>query len=56
MLFNVSGDTVEIMLEYSTKLLELFQYPWEMLPLMYVILKDAGGNLEEAMRRIVEGK
>ncbi|XP_034176724.1 transcription factor doublesex isoform X1 [Osmia lignaria lignaria] len=50
-----SGDTVEIMLEYSTKLLELFQYPWEMLPLMYVILKDAGGNLEEAMRRIVEG-
>ncbi|XP_076165516.1 transcription factor doublesex isoform X1 [Ptiloglossa arizonensis] len=49
-----SGDSVEMLLEYSTKLLELFQYSWEMLPLMYVILKDAGANLEEAVRRIVE--
>lgn len=49
-----NGDSVEILLEYSTKLLELFQYSWEMLPLMYVILKDAGSNLEEAVRRIVE--
>lgn len=47
---------MEMLLEYSTKLLELFQYSWEMLPLMYVILKDAGANLEEAVRRIVEGK
>ncbi|XP_076392785.1 transcription factor doublesex isoform X2 [Megachile rotundata] len=49
-----NGDSVEILLEYSTKLLDLFQYPWEMLPLMYVILKDAGANLEEAVRRIME--
>ncbi|XP_043258119.1 transcription factor doublesex isoform X2 [Colletes latitarsis] len=49
-----SGDSVEMLLEYSTKLLELFQYSWEMLPLMYVILKDAGANLEEAVRRIME--
>ncbi|XP_053986334.1 protein doublesex-like isoform X2 [Hylaeus volcanicus] len=49
-----SGDSVELLLEYSTKLLELFQYSWEMLPLMYVILKDTGANLEEAVRRIME--
>lgn len=53
--YSAAGDSVEILLEYSTKLLELFQYSWEMLPLMYVILKDAGSNLEEAVRRIVEG-
>ncbi|XP_076226179.1 transcription factor doublesex isoform X2 [Nomia melanderi] len=49
-----SDESVEILLAYSTKLLELFQYPWVSLPLIYVILKDASGNLEEAVRRIVE--
>ncbi|KAG7204296.1 hypothetical protein KM043_002117 [Ampulex compressa] len=49
-----SGESVEILLEYSTKLLELFHYPWEMISLMYVIVKDSGANIEEAVRRILE--
>ncbi|KOC62008.1 Protein doublesex [Habropoda laboriosa] len=49
-----NGDTVEVLLEYSSKLLDLFQYNWDMLPLMYVILKYAGANLEEAVRSIME--
>lgn len=43
-------------LEHCQKLLEKFRYPWEMMPLMYVILKDAGADIEEASRRIEEGK
>lgn len=50
------GESVEVLLEYSTKLLERFLYSWEMLPLMYVILKDARADIEEATRRIAEGK
>ncbi|CAH1992010.1 unnamed protein product [Acanthoscelides obtectus] len=34
----------------------MFQYPWEMMPLLYAILKDARSDLEEASRRIDEGK
>ncbi|XP_046434026.1 protein doublesex-like isoform X1 [Neodiprion virginianus] len=49
-----NGENVEVLLEYSTKLLERFRYPWEMLPLMFVILKDARADLEEASRRITE--
>ncbi|CAK9814344.1 Protein doublesex [Anthophora quadrimaculata] len=49
-----NSDSVEILLEYSSKLLELFPYHWDTLPLMYVILKYAGANLEEAVRRIME--
>lgn len=52
----VTGENVDVLLEYSTKLLERFRYPWEMLPLMLVILKDAQADLEEASRRISEGK
>ncbi|XP_076667208.1 transcription factor doublesex isoform X2 [Andrena cerasifolii] len=48
-----TGDSIEILLEYSTKLLELFNYSLDMLPLMYVILKDAGANLEVAVKRIM---
>ncbi|XP_015585065.1 protein doublesex isoform X2 [Cephus cinctus] len=48
------GENVEVLLEYSTKLLERFRYSWEMMPLMYVILKDAKADLEEATRRIAE--
>lgn len=54
--FLFTGESVEVLLEYSTKLLERFWYSWEMLPLMYVILKDARADLEEATRRIAEGK
>ncbi|XP_017780092.1 PREDICTED: protein doublesex-like isoform X4 [Nicrophorus vespilloides] len=44
------------LLEDCQKLLERFKYPWEMMPLMYAILKDARADLEEAARRIDEGK
>ncbi|XP_030765282.1 uncharacterized protein LOC115889434 [Sitophilus oryzae] len=36
------------------KLLDKFNYPWELMPLMYTILKDAKGDLDEASRRIDE--
>nr|XP_023024433.1 protein doublesex-like [Leptinotarsa decemlineata] len=44
------------LLEDCQKLLERFKYPWEMMPLMYAILKDARADLEEASRRIDEGQ
>lgn len=55
---SLSGQSSEdeILLDHCHKLLEKFHYPWEMMPLMYVIVKDAGGILEEASRRIDEGK
>nr|AIK66583.1 female-specific doublesex [Bactrocera jarvisi] len=46
----------DVFLEHCQKLLEKFRYPWEMMPLMYVILKDAGADIEEASRRIEEGQ
>ncbi|XP_048509157.1 protein doublesex isoform X3 [Athalia rosae] len=49
-----NGENIEVLLEYSTTLLQRFRYPWEMLPLMLVILKDAQADLEEASRRIAE--
>lgn len=49
-----TSENVEMLLEYSTKLLELFQYPWEALTLMYMVVKDSGANLEEIVKRIVE--
>lgn len=47
---------MEILLEHSTKLVELFQYPWEAILLMYINLKYAGANPEEVVRRMVDGK
>ncbi|KAJ8926049.1 hypothetical protein NQ315_009904 [Exocentrus adspersus] len=44
------------LLEDCQKLLERFKYPWEMMPLMYAILKDARADVEEATRRIDEGR
>ncbi|XP_044744158.1 protein doublesex [Coccinella septempunctata] len=44
------------LLEDCQKLLERFKYPWEMMPLMHAILKGARADLEEASRRIDEGK
>ncbi|XP_034941089.1 protein doublesex isoform X2 [Chelonus insularis] len=49
-----SYESVEVLLECSTKLLERFWFSWEMLPLVYIILKDAGADMEEASRRIME--
>jgi len=54
MFFCFSGQ--DVFLDYCQKLLEKFRYPWELMPLMYVILKDADANIEEASRRIEEGK
>lgn len=36
-------------------MIERFQYPWEMMPLLYVILKYANGDLEEATSQLNEG-
>ncbi|XP_065167651.1 protein doublesex-like isoform X3 [Atheta coriaria] len=44
------------LLEDCQRLLEKFRYPWEMMPLMYAILKDSNGDLEEATKRIDDGK
>ena len=54
--FLIAGESVEILLEHSTKLVELFQYPWEAILLMYINLKYAGANPEEVVRRMVDGK
>lgn len=51
-----SGTNVEIVLAHSTNLLQRFRYPWDMLTLMYVTVKYAGANLDEALRRIEEGE
>ncbi|CAH1121868.1 unnamed protein product [Ceutorhynchus assimilis] len=50
---NLGHQSTDL-LEDCHKLLEKFNYPWEMMPLMYAILKDARGDLEEASRRIDE--
>nr|CAI5841719.1 unnamed protein product [Callosobruchus analis] len=44
------------LLKDCQKLLEKFKYPWEMMPLMYAILKNAHADLEEASNRIDEGQ
>ncbi|XP_063985785.1 protein doublesex isoform X3 [Diachasmimorpha longicaudata] len=49
-----TGENVEVLLEYSVKLLEQFWYSWDILPLMYVILKDAKADIDEARRRIAQ--
>ncbi|XP_061931826.1 protein doublesex isoform X1 [Apis cerana] len=53
---TLTSENVEILLEHSSKLVELFQYPWEALLLMYINLKYAGANPEEVVRRMVDGK
>lgn len=37
-------------------MIEKFHYPWEMMPLLYVILKYAKGDLEEASKQLFEGE
>lgn len=53
-LFTV--DNADMLLEKSQKMIERFNYPWEMMPLLYVILKYANGDLEEATNQLSEGK
>ncbi|XP_048486397.1 protein doublesex isoform X1 [Plutella xylostella] len=47
---------IENLVENCNKLLEKFHYSWEMMPLVLVILNYAGSDLEEASRKIDEGK
>lgn len=49
-------DNADMLLEKSQKMIERFNYPWEMMPLLYVILKYANGDLEEATNQLSEGK
>ncbi|CAG9565325.1 unnamed protein product [Danaus chrysippus] len=48
--------SLESLVENCHKLLEKFHYSWEMMPLVLVILNYAGSDLEEASRKIDEGK
>ncbi|XP_066249737.1 protein doublesex-like isoform X1 [Euwallacea similis] len=52
----LEGHQSTDLLEDCHKLLEKFNYPWEMMPLVYTILKDARADLEEASRRIDEAR
>ncbi|XP_063367256.1 protein doublesex-like isoform X2 [Cydia amplana] len=47
---------LDSLVENCHKLLEKFHYSWEMMPLVLVILNYAGSDLEEASRKIDEGK
>lgn len=55
-MFFVAAYQSTDLLEDCHKLLERFNYPWEMMPLMYAILKYARADLEEASQRIDEGR
>nr|BBA83992.1 doublesex protein [Pieris rapae] len=48
--------SLEPLVENCHKLLDIFHYSWEMMPLVLVILNYAGNDLEEASRKIDEGK
>ncbi|XP_026746964.1 protein doublesex-like, partial [Trichoplusia ni] len=48
--------SLDALVENCHKLLEKFHYSWEMMPLVLVILNYAGSDLEEASRKIDEGK
>lgn len=48
-------DNSDILYDLSQKLIEQFHYPYEMMPLVYVILKYAKGDVEEASRELYEG-
>lgn len=46
----------KILLESSSQLLEMFRFPWEMMPIMYALSKYANGNTQEVLMKIYEGK
>nr|QJY31248.1 doublesex female specific isoform 1 [Aedes albopictus]QJY31250.1 doublesex female specific isoform 3 [Aedes albopictus] len=48
--------TDDELVRQSQQLLEKLHYPWEMMPLMYVILKGANGDVAKAHQRIDEGQ
>lgn len=51
----VHESSPDLLLDLSQKMIEKFHYPWEMMPLLYVILKYAKGDVEEASRELYEG-
>ncbi|XP_068619253.1 doublesex- and mab-3-related transcription factor 1 isoform X2 [Battus philenor] len=48
--------SLETLVENCHRLLEKFHYSWEMMPLVLAILNYAGSDLDEASRKIDEGK
>lgn len=48
------SGTDDELVKRSQWLLEKLHYPWEMMPLMYVILKGADGDVQKAHQRIDE--
>lgn len=50
------SGTDDELVKRSQWLLEKLRYPWEMMPLMYVILKGADGDVHKAHQRIDEGQ
>ncbi|XP_062565008.1 uncharacterized protein LOC134227444 isoform X3 [Armigeres subalbatus] len=53
---SVSQKIHDELVKRSQWLLEKLHYPWEMMPLMYVILKGADGDVHKAHQRIDEAK
>lgn len=54
-LFPIPLISDDELVRQSQQLLEKLHYPWEMMPLMYVILKGANGDVAKAHQRIDEG-
>ncbi|XP_065072742.1 protein doublesex isoform X3 [Ochlerotatus camptorhynchus] len=50
------SGTDDELVKRSQFLLEKLHYPWEMMPLMYVILKGSNGDVHKAHQRIDEGQ
>ncbi|XP_055618560.1 uncharacterized protein LOC129763482 isoform X2 [Toxorhynchites rutilus septentrionalis] len=50
------SGTDDELVKRSQWLLEKLNYPWEMMPLMYVILKGADGDVQKAHQRIDEAR
>ncbi|XP_055712442.1 protein doublesex [Phlebotomus papatasi] len=50
-----ASQSSEVFFDNCQKLLDKFNYPWELMPLMYVILENAP-DVREAARRIEEGQ
>uniref|UniRef100_A0A1L8DIJ0 Putative doublesex-and mab-3-related transcription factor 1 n=1 Tax=Nyssomyia neivai TaxID=330878 RepID=A0A1L8DIJ0_9DIPT len=51
-----ASQSSEVFFDNCQKLLDKFNYPWELMPLMYVILENANVDVREAARRIEEGQ
>ncbi|XP_062531955.1 doublesex isoform X3 [Bombyx mori] len=53
---NIKAVPSETLVENCHRLLEKFHYSWEMMPLVLVIMNYARSDLDEASRKIYEGK